>query len=87
MIYSVTLMKYQKYFSKLIRLVILGADNTSFTYGEVHNGYPFGHNAIIFLPFSTYIAVIISRCTKIVIDLVASGVPTPPSKLGKKNPV
>ena len=87
MIHSVTLMKYQKYPSKLTLLRILGADSTSFTYGEVENGYPFGNNAVIFWPFSTYVAVIISGCTKIVIGLGTSVSPPPPITLGTQNPV
>ena len=41
----------------------------------------------LFWPFSTYVAVIIFGCPKIVIGLGTAGVPAPPSKLGKQKPV
>ena len=68
-----------------ILLWILVTDSTSFTYGWVRNGYFFGHNSVIFWPFSTYIAIIISWCPKIGIGFCTAGVTALPSTLGTKN--
>ena len=59
----------------------MGADSTSFMCGWIHNGYPFGHDSVIFSPFSIYLAVIISVCTKIVIGSGKSGVAPSPITL------
>ena len=64
----------------------MGADSTSCTYGWVRNGYPFGHNDVIFWPFSTYVAVIISVCHKMVIGSGTACVTAPPSTLGTQKP-
>ena len=60
-----------------IHIQFLGTDRTSFAYGWVWNEYLSGHNAVIFLRVFTYVAVIISECTKIVIGLGTSNVPVP----------
>ena len=59
-------------------LGVLGADSTSLTYRWVWIGYPFGHNTVMFWPFSTSVAVIIYVCPKIVICSGTSVLATPP---------
>ena len=74
-------------FEKYTILWILGSDSTSFAFGWVRNGYPFGDNAVLFWPFSTYIGVIISGCFKMLMGSVIANVPAPPITRGTHNTV
>ena len=68
-----------------VLLGMFGADSTSFTYKWVQNEYPFGHNAVIFLPVFTALVVIIPGCTKIVIGSIMAGLTPPPSTICTEN--
>ena len=69
----------------MLHVQVLGTDSSSFTYWWVQNGYLSEHNAVIFWTVSTYLAVIISWCPKIVIVLGPASVPVTLSQFLHKN--